>query len=124
MCNLITGHRVNRRVSCLPKATYYYKPMEVPLCDLEIIDLCVEELEAIRLCDLLCVEQDKAADMMGISRETFWNDLQKTRQKVVNAPVNGKGIKFSAGEYLNSGEFRVGFHCKGCEHSWELQHNE
>jgi hypothetical protein len=25
---------------------------------------------------------------------------------------------------LNSGEFRVGFHCKGCEHSWELQHNE
>lgn len=40
--------------------------------------------------------------MMGISRETFWNDLQKTRQKVVNAPVNGKGIKISVGE-LNGG---------------------
>lgn len=116
-------NRVKRRVSCLPKATYY-KPREVPLCDLEIINLSIEELEAIRLCDFLHVEQNDAADMMGISRKTLWNDLQKARQKVVDALVNGKGIEISGGEYVNSGECRVEFHCKGCERSWELQSNE
>jgi len=47
MYNLMVN-RVKRRVSCFPKATYY-KPREVPLCDLEIINLSIEELEAIRL---------------------------------------------------------------------------
>ena len=114
--------RVKRRVLCLPKATHY-KPREVPLCDLEIINLSIEELEAIRLCDLLHIDQNEAADMMGISRKTFCNDLQKARQKVVDALVNGKGIEISRGEYVNSGECRVEFHCEGCGHSWELQSN-
>ena len=116
-------NRVKRRVSCLPKATYY-KPREVPLCDLEIINLSIEELETIRLCDLLHVEQNEAAEMMGISRKTFWNDLQKARQKVVDALVNGKAIEISGGEYVNSGECKVEFLCKGCEHEWESQCND
>ena len=122
MCNLMVN-RVKRRVSCLPKATYY-KPREVPLCDLEIINLSIEELETIRLCDLLHVEQNEAAEMMGISRKTFWNDLQKARQKVVDALVNGKAIEISGGEYVNSGECKVEFLCKGCEQEWESQCNE
>jgi predicted DNA-binding protein (UPF0251 family) len=122
MCNLMVN-RVKRRVSCLPKATYF-KPREIPLCDLEIINLSIEELEAIRLCDLLHVEQNEAADMMGISRKTFWNDLQKARQKVVDALVNGKAIEISGGEYVNSGECKVEFLCKKCEHEWESQCNK
>jgi predicted DNA-binding protein (UPF0251 family) len=49
--------KVKRRVSCLPKATYF-KPREIPLCDLEIINLSIEELESIRLCDLLQVNHN------------------------------------------------------------------
>jgi len=56
MCNLIVN-RVKRRISCLPKATYF-KPGEIPLYDLEIINLSIEELEAIHLCDLLQAEQN------------------------------------------------------------------
>lgn len=122
MCNLMVN-RVKRRVSCLPKATHF-KPREIPLCDLEIINLSIEELEAIRLCDLLHVEQNEAADMMGISRKTFWNDLQKARQKVVDALVNGKAIEISGGEYVNSGECKVEFLCKKCENEWESQCSE
>jgi predicted DNA-binding protein (UPF0251 family) len=118
MYNLMVN-RVKRRVSCLPKATYY-KPREVPLCDLEIINLSIEELEAIRLCDLLQVEQNEAADRMGISRKTFWNDLQKARQKVVDALVNGKAIEISGGEYVNSGECKIDFICQDCKHEWEI----
>ncbi len=118
MCNLMVN-RVKRRVSCFPKATYF-KPREIPLCDLEVINLSIEELEAIRLCDLLQVEQNEAADRMGISRKTFWNDLQKARQKVVDALVNGKAIEISGGEYVNSGECKVDFLCKDCEYEWEI----
>jgi uncharacterized protein len=121
MCNLMVN-RVKRRVSCFPKATYY-KPREIPLHDLEVINLFIEELEAIRLCDLLQVEQDEAADMMGISRKTLWNDLQKARRKVVDALVNGKAIEISGGEYVNSGECNVEFLCKECDHEWESQCN-
>jgi predicted DNA-binding protein (UPF0251 family) len=116
-------NRVKRRVSCFPKATYY-KPREVPLCDLEIINLSIEELETIRLCDLLQIEQNKAADRMGISRKTFWNDLQNARQKVVDALVNGKSIEISRGDYVNSGECKVEFLCKKCGHEWESKCNE
>jgi uncharacterized protein len=111
-------HKVKRRVSCLPKATYY-KPREIPLCDLEIINLSIEELESIRLCDLLRVEQNDAADRMGISRKTFWNDLQRARRKVADALVNGKAIEISGGNYVNSGGCKVEFLCHGCEHAWE-----
>lgn len=121
MSNLMVN-RVKRRVSCLPKATYY-KPRKVSLCDLEIINLSIGELEAIRLCDLIHVDQNEAADMMGISRKTFWNDLQKARQKVTDALVNGKAIEISGGEYINRGECKVEFLCSGCEYRWELQCN-
>ncbi len=117
MCNLMV-RKVKRRVSCLPKATYF-KPREIPLCDLEIINLSIEELEAVRLCDLLQVEQNDAADRMGISRKTFWNDLQQARQKVADALVNGKAIEISGGNYVNSGECKVEFLCRGCEYQWE-----
>jgi len=116
MGNLMV-RKVKRRVSCLPKATYY-KPREIPMCDLEIVNLSIEELEAIRLCDLLQVEQNEAADMMGISRKTFWNDLQKARQKVVDALVNGKAIQISGGDYMNSGECNVEFFCRDCGNLW------
>nr|WP_231844854.1 DUF134 domain-containing protein [Methanocella arvoryzae] len=122
MSNLMV-RKVKRRVSCLPKATYY-KPREIPLCDLEIINLSVEELEAIRLCDLLQIAQDEAADQMGISRKTFWNDLQKARQKVADALVNGKAIQISGGDYVNSGVCKVEFLCQKCNHLWETPCNE
>jgi uncharacterized protein len=116
-------NRVKRRVSCFPKATYY-KPKEIPLCCLEIANLSIEELEAIRLCDLLQMEQNEAADRMGVSRKTFWSDLQRARQKVADALVNGKAIEISGGEYVNAGECKINFLCKECDHVWEAKFDE
>ncbi|MCD1295263.1 hypothetical protein CUJ83_09655 [Methanocella sp. CWC-04] len=112
-------NKVKRRVSCLPKATYY-KPREIPLCNLDIINLSIEELEAIRLCDLLQVDQNEAADKMGISRKTFWTDLQKARKKVADALVNGKAIKISGGDYVKSGDCVVEFVCENCSKTWNV----
>jgi predicted DNA-binding protein (UPF0251 family) len=57
---------VKRRVSCLPK-TPYYKPRDVPLCDLEIINLSIEELEAIHLLISFILSKLRPLKMMRIS---------------------------------------------------------
>lgn len=71
----------------------YFKPRAVPLSMLEEIDLNIDELEALRLCDLKNFEQKKAAQKMKISQSTLQRVLTSARQKVAQALVEGKAIK-------------------------------
>jgi uncharacterized protein len=59
-------NRVKRRVSCLSK-TMFYKPRDVPLCDLENINLSIEELEAIHLLISFMLSKLRSLKMMRIS---------------------------------------------------------
>ena len=70
----------------------------------EAINLSFEELEALRLADLLGLQQQEAAFYMGISRKAFWNDLRSARKKVASALVYGLGIKIEGGNYAVRGE--------------------
>ncbi|MCQ8903001.1 MAG: DUF134 domain-containing protein [Methanothrix sp.] len=65
--------------------------------------ITLEELEAIRLVDLLDLEQEEAALYMGISRKAFWNDLVRARRKVAAALVYGMGIRIEGGSYILRG---------------------
>jgi hypothetical protein len=60
----------------------------------------LEELEAVRLVDLLELEQEEAASYMGISRKAFWNDLSSSRKKISTALVYGMGILIEGGSYV------------------------
>jgi uncharacterized protein len=62
--------------------------------------LSLEELEAVRLVDLLELEQEEAASFMGISRKAFWNDLISARKKISTALVYGTGIIIEGGSYM------------------------
>ena len=64
------------------------------------IVLKIYELEALRLVDQEDLTQEEAAEIMGVSRKTLWNDLQKARKKVVNALVNGYQIRIQADENI------------------------
>ncbi len=69
-----------------------------PVCDVkpvndEPIFLLPEELEVLRLVDLLGLEQEEAACTLGISRKTLWRDLHEARRKVVDALIHGKTIQ-------------------------------
>ena len=64
------------------------------------INLKIYELEALRLVDLEDLTQEEAAAMMGVSRKTLWNDLQKARKKVINALVNGYQIRIQGNEHI------------------------
>jgi predicted DNA-binding protein (UPF0251 family) len=67
------------------------------------ITLTLEELEAVRLVDLLELDQEEAAFYMGISRKAFWNDLVSARRKITAALVYGVGIKIEGGTYAVRG---------------------
>lgn len=54
-----------------------------------------EELEALRLVDLLHYDQESAAVQMGVSRKTLWRDLHAGRKKVVEALIEGKRLEMA-----------------------------
>ena len=88
-----------RRIENIPDVTFF-KPAGVPLSESTIIDLTFEELEALRLVDLEGLTQEEAAEKMGISRRTFWNDIQNVRKKVATALIHGYAIRIRGGNFL------------------------
>lgn len=83
-----------RKVSFDPNVTYF-KPRAIPLSMLEEVDLAVDELEAIRLCDLKGLEQLQAARKMKISQSTLGRVLNRAHKKIAQALVEGKAIKIT-----------------------------
>lgn len=90
-----------RHIETEPEITYF-KPRGVPLSELEVVPLALEELEALRLVDLEGMIQEEAAFKMGISRRAFWEDLQSARKKVSLALTTGKAIEIKGGNYISS----------------------
>ena len=84
-----------RRVCCEPKALRFTPEYGTDA----FVTLSVEELESIRLCDLESMDQDKASEMMGISRGTFQRIIYSARAKVAEALCGGKGIFINGGSY-------------------------
>ncbi|MCP4213667.1 MAG: DUF134 domain-containing protein, partial [bacterium] len=69
-----------------------FKPANVPLLDVEEIELTTVELESIRLADVLGLSYDEAGREMGVSRATFGRIVRKTRKSIADALVNSKAI--------------------------------
>ena len=70
----------------------------------EALSLTLEELEAVRLVDLLDLDQEEAAFYMGISRKALWNDLMNARHKIAAALVYGMGLLIEGGSFALRGE--------------------
>jgi len=86
--------RKHRRVCCNP-SSYYFKPRGIPVFELEEITLDHDELESLRLADLLAFSHEKAAKEMKISRATFGRIVEVARKKVVDGILNGKAIRIN-----------------------------
>ena len=104
-----------RKVDFLPHLTYF-KPAGVPMKELTEVTLTIEELEAIRLMDLMGLEQEACAERMGVSRPTYHRILTSARQKVADALINGRAIKVEGGNYQVVIRH---FRCRKCGHQWE-----
>ena len=76
----------------------YFKPRGIPLSQLNIIRLNLEEYEAIRLKDLICLDQIEAAQQMNISRGTFQRILKSAHQKIARALIENSAIEIKGGD--------------------------
>jgi len=86
---------IKPRKICFNPDVTYFKPRAIPLQLLEEIDLDIDELEAIRLCDLKGLEQTEAAQEMNISRSTLQRIISSARKKIAEALIMGKAIKIN-----------------------------
>jgi uncharacterized protein len=107
--------RCPRRIEREPEVNYF-KPRGIPLRQLGVVIIQFEELEAIRLTDIEEMKQEQAAQLMGVSRRAFWEDLQSARRKIAEALVEGKAIRIEGGSYkVENGRHK----CQNCENEWE-----
>jgi len=83
-----------RLIEFNPEITYF-KPRAVPLSMLKEVDLAVDELEALRLCDLGDLDQVEAAKKMRISQSTLQRILASAHKKIAEALIKGKAIKIT-----------------------------
>jgi len=86
----------------------------------------LEELETVRLVDLLELDQEEAAFYMGISRKAFWNDLMNARKKIASALVYGMGLRIEGGSFAlrGGGEGSKDMEGQAQEHDIQLMERE
>ncbi len=61
------------------------------------VQLTLDQYEAIRLVDLNAFEQEHAAKLMGISRQTLGRVLKTGRKRLAEGLINGKIIRIDGG---------------------------
>ncbi len=86
--------RLCRKIRFNPNITYF-KPQGVPMRFLDIVELTVEEVEALRLKNDKDMDQSEAAKMMKTSRSTFQRILNSAYKKLTEALIKGKAIKIT-----------------------------
>jgi predicted DNA-binding protein (UPF0251 family) len=64
------------------------------------IDMSADEYEAYRLTEYLGLNQEEAAERMGISRGTLWRVLQSAKKKLARMMVEGRRLQVSGGHYV------------------------
>ena len=74
-----------------------FKPRSIPMTDLEIVPLGLDELEAMRLCDLVGLDQETAGGRMKVSRGTVQRLLRSGRAKVLSALVDSRALVIGGG---------------------------
>ena len=87
-----------RMIENLPQVRYF-KPRGVPMTNLQEITLPVEGFEALRLADIEGLEQDRAAELMHVSRQTFGRILASARRTLAEAVVLGRALRIEGGHY-------------------------
>lgn len=85
-----------RRIAGSPLAAVF-KPIGIPMRDLEEVVMTLDEFEALRLADLNGLYQEQAATQMGISRPTFSRIVDAARRKVADALVHGRALRIEGG---------------------------
>ena len=74
-----------------------FKPVGIPVVELEEVVMTLDEFEALRLADLEGHYQEQAAKEMKVSRTTFSRIIDSAHRKVADALVHGKALRIEGG---------------------------
>ena len=110
------GRRIRRKWVRQTPTNFYFSDNR-PESDENII-LTVGEFEAMRLKHFINLNQNEAAEKMGISQPTFSRILEGAHRKTTLAILEGKTIRVYGGNV----DYKVGFMgygCTDCNHEWE-----
>lgn len=88
-----------RKVCDLPESSQF-GPLDSPSGHSEILNMEVDEYEAIRLIDLEGFTQEECAKQMNVSRPTVQRIYMEARNKLAQSLVDGKVLKIQGGRYL------------------------
>ena len=102
-----------RKIAALPVTADFVPSGEGSAAERNILKL--EELEAIRLKDLLGLEQEECAARMEVSRPTFQRILLCARRKVADSLIHGKGLHIEGG---NATRRICPVRCGSCGREW------
>ena len=86
----------SRRISGHPAASVF-KPVGIPIVELEEVVMSLDEFEAMRLADLDGLYQEEAAKQMSVSRPTFSRIMESAHRKLADAIVHGKALRIEGG---------------------------
>lgn len=111
-----------RKIKCNP-AVLYFKPKGIPMSVLDEVTLEPDELEAIRLGDLLGLSQEESAEKMNISRATFGRIINSARLKVADGILNGKALHIS-GELAENLSKTLSVVCHSCGRRMKVKRDE
>jgi uncharacterized protein len=82
---------------------WFFKPQGIPLRELKVIELGMDEFEAVRLADGQGMYHAQAAAAMGVSRQTFGLIVNQARHKIAQALSSGQALRINP-EFLGEGE--------------------
>ncbi len=88
-----------RRLMRSSPSARFYKPQGIPMRQLNTVTLKDEEWEAIKLADYKGMQQEDAAQQMGISRPTFSRVLSSARKTVAKALAEGAALEIGGGDF-------------------------
>ena len=70
-----------------------FKPRATPMSELLVVELGLDELEAVRLCDIEGLDQAGAGERMGVSRGTVQRLLGSGREKLARAVLESLALR-------------------------------
>jgi len=101
-----------------PPRTPVFKPQGIPVRELEILVLSLDEFEALRLADVEGDQHETAAAKMNISRPTFGRILENAHRTVAEALLKGKALHIQGGPVTTARRGRL--RCRRCRRAWDV----
>jgi uncharacterized protein len=93
---------------------FHFEPVGRELSEKTEVELTIDEFEALRLADYEGYYQERAAEQMNVSRQTFGNIINSAHKKIADFLINAKSLKITGGSIEMKIEDR-NFICYGCK---------